>query len=547
MGLSMNCEGGRYIREVAGAQRELKRHRIVERIWARDYTVWKENPQEIVNRLGWLTAPSWTLQHLPEIEAFVDSVISDGFERVLLLGMGGSSLAAQVISQIYKGRAGYLPLSVLDTTDPALILREREAIERSKTLVIVSSKSGTTVETDALMKYFYRALVSRWGAKEAGRWMVAITDPDSNLAKIGEAFGFRHVFLNDPEIGGRFSALSLVGMVPSALMGLNCREFLAAADSFAAQERERGSKALSARLGVFLGELARLGPDKLEIFISPHLSELGAWLEQLIAESTGKEGKGMLPIVEEAILPAEYYGSDRVFVHLRKSDEKTVYLVDWPYVDLKFTDLADLSSLFFLWELAIAIAGWRLGINPFDQPDVERAKKAAREALHGGREERPDFTVDGMEIYGAKGFSRISQLLDDIITRQDTSYLAILAYLTPSPEILEALRALRAAFVQRYRKAVTVGFGPRYLHSTGQLHKGDAGKGVFIYLTEPVHTDVPIPESMAEDRSSLTFGALRAAQWAGDCQALTQGGRRVIRINFRDSTAERLTALGQMM
>lgn len=545
MGVEISYEGKWDREEIEGVFSELRSQQIAERIWQKDYTVWKPEPKEIINRLGWLTAPSWTLNCLPEIEEFVTSVRKDGFERVLLLGMGGSSLAPDVISRVMGFRSGHLPFSVLDTTDPAMILKERGDFEKSKTLVIVSSKSGTTVETDALMKYFYRLLVSLKGQRDAARHMVAITDAGSSLDVIGKEFNFRHVFLNDPDIGGRFSALSLVGMVPAALVGLDVRAFLERAHRFALREREKGSDSISAGLGACLGEWACHGKDKLTLFVSPSMPGFNDWLEQLVAESTGKEGKGLLPVPEDPSVPFEYLGPDRVMVEIKHVRQESAIPTANPKIVLNFNDLLDLAPLFFLWEFATAVAGWRLGVNPFDQPDVETAKKAAKEALREGGEEKPDWVMDEIEVYGAKREGSLTEILDSAIT-EETSYIALQVYLTPTPRVCQALQALKTALLRRYRKAVTVGFGPRYLHSTGQLHKGDAGKGVFLQFTEPVSEDVPIPERMEEDKSALTFGTLRAAQARGDYLALLRSHRRVLRFHFCRKTEEGLTKLARL-
>lgn len=546
MGVKISYEIGDKVDYLEGALTDFRKERIVERIWKQDYTVWKPSPQEIANRLGWLNAPSWTFNHLGEIEAFAESIRRDGFQRVLLLGMGGSTLAPEVISRVFSSGRDYLPLNVLDTTDPALVLKESHQLERFKTLIVVSSKSGTTAETDALMKYFYRLLVALRGHQEAGRQMVVITDPNSRLAETGKKFGFRRVFLNDPNIGGRFSALSFVGMVPAALIGVNCRDLLEAGKSFVAEERERGPDAISAQLGVFLGDCACRGKDKLFVFVSPQLPGFGAWLEQLIAESTGKEGKGILPVLEDPSYPVEFFGLDSVFVHIRKADEPRWPMAQ-PSVDMVFTDLSDLAHLFFLWEFATAVIGWRLKVNPFDQPDVEAAKKAAREALSSPIEEKPDFAIDGIEFYGLNDGEPLTAAIDSMVIGGGASYIALQVYLTPTPGVLEALKAIRTGLIKRYGKAVTVGFGPRYLHSTGQLHKGDAGRGFFIQFTEAVEEDVPIPDDMEGGAASNTFGTLWAAQAYGDRRALERAGRKVIRLHFSRRTEEGLTTISRLL
>jgi len=545
MNLKADFALGEYESSVEAAWQKMKGQKIMERIWSRDHTVWKEEPKEISNRLGWLTAPAWTLDKLPKIEDFTNSVRQEGFKRVLLLGMGGSTLAPEVIARVFGVKASYLPLRVLDTTDPTSILRETEELKKEKTLIIVSSKSGSTVESDALMKYFYHLLVSQMGKENAARHMVIITDPGSPLAELGNRLKFRQVFLNDPDIGGRFSALSLVGMVPAHLLGVECREMLLYAHQFAAEEKEKGEGALCARLGIAIGELARTGRDKLTLFISPSLQGFGDWLEQLLAESTGKEGKGILPIIENEPLPPEYYGKDRVFVSIAKTGEIIHPFPGFPAIGLKFNDLLDLGALFFLWELTTAVCAYRLSVNPFDQPDVERAKRAAREVLSQMVEEKPSFFVNDIEVFGLSSIHNLRDVFDEI--DENISYVAIQAYLTCDDEVQKALDLLKKALMHRFRRPVTVGIGPRYLHSTGQLHKGDGGRGFFLQLTQPVLEDVPIPESMENSHSTLTFGTLRAAQARGDREALVSLGRKVVRLHLYPPVVDKLTYLCQLL
>ncbi len=540
-------------RIVEGALDEIKTEKIMERIWARDHTVWGEDPSEISNRLGWLRAPEWTRERLPAIHAFVEGVQREGYRHVLLLGMGGASLAPKVITRIFGTRPGYLDVRVLDTTDPAIIIKETERLESEKTLVIVSSKSGTTVETESLMKYVFRRLACREGQEEAARHMVAITDPESNLAKIGDSYGFRNIFFNDPEIGGRYSALSLVGIVPAALAGVDCHTLLERAAQFAAMERTQYGEASAAFLGACMGELARRGRDKVIFLLSPALATFGEWVEQLIAESTGKEGKGILPVVMGEVFSSRWHGPDQFFVPLYEPGRSATGGAIPPFVEVELERTDDLGALFFLWELATAVAAHRLQVNPFDQPDVERAKKAARDILSRVRKEgtpppeSPDMMIDGVAVFGVTAVSHITLLMDCLCDRGDCSYIAIQAYVTPDDATLEALDNLRTALMDRYRKVVTVGFGPQYLHSTGQLHKGDGGKGVFVQLTEPDAVDVPIPDYMDDDQSTVTFGMLRKAQADGDRVALVAGKRRVVRFHFPANKVSILQRWSQLL
>jgi len=523
---------------VREALQEVAREQVMERLWERDYRLWKDDPREITNRLGWLAAPDWTLAHLPLIQSFVEEVRRESYRRVLLLGMGGSSLAPKVLARYFGTKPGYLTLQVLDTTDPAMILQARAALDEERTLIVVSSKSGTTVETDSLMKYLFRELVKRDGLAGAARHMVAITDPGSKLAQTAETYGFRRHFLNAPDIGGRYSALSYVGIVPATLGGLDCRTFLERASQWVAAERSRGNTAYGARLGVGMGEGARKGRDKLVFLLSPRLTILGEWLEQLIAESTGKEGKGILPVVmERSSLPSQMR-DDHLLVSLRQRGEAKPSGLRSPLIDVEWEEPMELGPLFFLWELATAVAAQRLRVNPFDQPDVERAKEAAREILVHMKEgvepsaEEVETIIDEVAIAGANGAAKITALFDKLFTAAFPSYVSIQAYITPDEETLSALQVFRLALMERYGCWVTVGFGPQYLHSTGQLHKGDGGRGLFLQWTEPDRVDVLIPEGMDRDDATVTFGMLRAAQARGDRMALRAAGRRVVHFHF---------------
>ncbi|MHB9096541.1 MAG: glucose-6-phosphate isomerase [Syntrophales bacterium] len=531
------------------ARKALRENRIVERIRRKDYTLWKPAPDEIANRLGWLDSPRAMTKRLAEIGEVVDSVRADGFTFALLLGMGGSSLAPEVLRRIFGTAEGFLDLAVLDSTDPGAVLDRVARLDIGRTLFIVSTKSGGTVETFSFLKYFYNLAAGRLGAREAGSHFIAVTDPGSALAEIAAAHRFRHTFLNDPEIGGRYSALSCFGMVPAALIGMDVKRFLERAATAADRELARGDvlgEGDGALLGALLGEMAKRGRDKLTFVFSPEIAPFGDWVEQLIAESTGKEGKGILPVVGEPLGPPEMYGGDRLFVSLRVGEDGTgeerlraLAGAGHPVIDLRMADRRDLGGQCFLWEIATAVAGWRLAINPFDQPDVEAAKILARKMIAEYREkgamppETPLLKTPGISVYGDVVSDTPSAALARFLGQAGPgAYAAIQAYLRPCAETGAALERLRLRLRDAFRIPVTVGYGPRFLHSTGQLHKGDAGRGLFIQLTADDPRDAPIPDELGSPAAALTFGVLKAAQAFGDRQALVNAGRRAIRFHL---------------
>jgi glucose-6-phosphate isomerase len=543
---------GSYRTAIDKALAVLGSEHVTERIWARDYTVWKPSPAEISNRLGWLESP-WNMEdRIAEIDAVVEAVRQDGYRQALLLGMGGSSLAPETFRKVFGIKAGYLELATLDSTDPATVLSFARSLDLSRTLFIVATKSGGTVETFSFMKYFYNQVLEALGQKEAGRHFVAITDPGSGIADWAERLDFRHTFLNDPDIGGRFSALSCFGLVPGALMGMDIGRLLA----FARREVEREKAPLpdkstvisAALLGTALGELAKAGRDKATFFLSPQIESFGAWLEQLLAESTGKDGRGILPIVGEPPGLPEVYGDDRVFIKVSIGEDNghnnllaALRQAGHPVMELAMEEPYALGGQIFFWEMATAVAGQRLGVNPFDQPDVEAAKVLARQMVAAYRdqgklpEETPAWSSEGMDVFGDN-----TSLRDFLAQAKAGDYVALQAYVAPTPEIDLALANLRLRIRDRYRLATTAGYGPRYLHSTGQLHKGDGGAGLFIQITATDPEDAPIPDEPGQSSSSITFGALKAAQAMGDRQALINSGRRVIRLHFRKNPSREL-------
>jgi transaldolase/glucose-6-phosphate isomerase len=543
---------------------ELEKESLVERIWKHDHTVWKEEPEEITNRLGWLNIPGAMKAELPRFQKLVDSIHADerAYQSVLLLGMGGSSLAPEVFMKTFGGAQGTLNLKVLDSTDPGSILVLEGTLDLSRTIFVVSTKSGGTVETLSLFKYFYNRVVELAGAGNAGDQFIAITDQGSRLDKIADRYHFRAKFLNDPNIGGRYSALSYFGLVPACLIGVDLKLLLDRAVAMASNNEGGNGEIYGARLGVILGELARQGRDKLTLVSSPEVASFGDWVEQLIAESTGKEGKGIFPVVGEPVGVPEVYGNDRLFVYIRLDGDNTFDAgierfeqAGYPVVRIHLRDIYDLGGQFFLWEMATAVAGSLLGINPFDQPDVESAKNLARQMVtayqEGGQlpKVEPLLQTNVITVYG-----ELPVIENTVVTAGDAlrvflsqvnsgDYIAIQAYLQPEAEVDRVLLELRIKIRARTRLATSAGYGPRFLHSTGQLHKGDRGNGLFIQITAESPEDVPIPTEAGLPESAISFGILEAAQAMGDRQALIDNQRRVIGFHFDGDVARELEKL----
>jgi glucose-6-phosphate isomerase len=550
---------GSYQPKVEAALHNLREQTVISRIWAHDHTVWKPDPTEITNRLGWLHSPEVMRKAIAAIKAFVKAIRAEGYTHALLLGMGGSSLAPEVFRFTFGIKKGYLDLVVLDSTDPGAVLAHAKRLDPAKTLFIVSTKSGGTVETFSFFKYFYNRIADAVGAKDAGTHFIAITDPGSGLADTANEYKFRHTLLNDPNIGGRYSALSYFGLVPAALLGVDLSLLLERAAAMARDSHSDGSAA--ARLGAIVGEMAAAGRDKMTFITSPAIASFGAWVEQLIAESTGKEGKGILPVDGETVGDPEVYGSDRLFIYLRLENDSThdaegeaLRRAGQPVVQLNLRDLYDLGAEFFRWEMATIIAGHRLGINPFDQPNVESAKVLARQMAAAYQQEgklpelTPSLKADGITVYAETAASDLQQALQDFFAHAKTSgknrsYIALQAYVQPTAETDAALQNLRLKLRDRFKLATTLGYGPRFLHSTGQLHKGDAGNGLFIQLTAAMPEDVPIPEEAGSEKSSVTFGVLKMAQALGDRQALLDAGRPVVRFDLGDDVESGLKKL----
>jgi transaldolase / glucose-6-phosphate isomerase len=506
--------------------------RVAERLRAQDATLWgPPGTPEIENRLGWLTIAERMLAELGPVEAFAEEVRGEGFADVVLLGMGGSSLAPEVLRRSFGRRADRPRLHVLDSTDAEAIRATEAAVEMSHTLFVVSSKSGGTLEPLSLLAHF-------WSEVGDGRQFIAITDPGSGLAELASERGFRRTFLGDPDIGGRYSALSPFGIVPAALIGVDVRALLDGAPRAwethvaDADDGDRPTPPTAADLpaGVWLGAalsaLARAGRDKLTFVISESLPGLGLWLEQLVAESTGKHGTGILPVAEEPLGDPGVYGEDRVFAYLPDlltpefgvdSRIHALAAAGHPVLTVPTRGPEDLGRVFMLWELAVAVAGWGLEINPFDQPNVQQAKDATKRVLteyeaHGKLPEVADGDADGL----------VSLLLH----AAPPEYVTLMAYTMPSRAFDDAAAELRVAIREATKATTTFGYGPRFLHSTGQFHKGGPRTGRFLQLIHDGPADVDIPGA------AYTFTTLKHAQAIGDLNTLRELGRPAERVTL---------------
>jgi len=502
---------------------------VARRIWRKDDTLWGPAGQpEVANRLGWLTVTEQMREGLADLQAFADEIRDEGVTDVVLLGMGGSSLAPEVIRRSFGKQDGRPSLHVLDSTDARAIRAVEAAIDLDHALFLVSTKSGGTIETLSLFKHF-------WSRRGDGRAFVAITDPGSGLEQLAGEHDFRRTFLNDPDIGGRYSALSYFGLVPAALMGADVAGILHAAGIAEqnCQSFESGDISSGLWLGLAWGELALAGHDKLTYIIDPPLQSFGLWVEQLIAESTGKHGKGIVPVVDEPLGDPDAYGNDRTFLHLRHAsdpdaavDAKVAALREagHPVIVREIDGPEDLGRIFFFAEFAIATVGWVLEINPFDQPNVQEAKDNTARVLAEGTGDQPDATDDDLRA-----------LLDGLGAPH---YLAVMGYVKPSGEFDAAVTELRATVRDAAKAATTFGYGPRFLHSTGQLHKGGPPTGRFLQLIHDSEPDVEIPGE------SYAFTRLKHAQAIGDLNTLRGHGLPAQRVTLEgDDPAAALRAL----
>lgn len=528
----MEVKLGTYQSAVDDALQQMAQDSVISRIWDGDHTVWKPEPTEISNRLGWLRIADEMAGQIERLQALAEGVKADGLTDVLLLGMGGSSLAPEVFAKTFGPDVDGLNLQVLDSTDADTVHATANSVDLHRTLFVVSTKSGGTVETLSFFKYFYNRMAALVGLEKAGAHFVAITDPGSKLETMAARYHFRDVFLNNPNIGGRYSVLSFFGLVPAALVGLDVALLLERAQKAAANAQSSADDNASVRLGAIMGVLAQAGRDKVTIVASPAIESFGDWAEQLIAESTGKEGKGILPVVGEPLAGPETYGADRLFVYLQLAGDvthdaalATLAAAGQPTVTFRLDDKYDLGSHFFIWEMATAVAGHLLDIQPFDQPNVEAAKVLARRMV-------AEYTEKGRLPAVETASLTVDALQEFLAQAQPGDYISLQAYVPPTTAVDVALQALRNALRDQYKLATTVGYGPRFLHSTGQLHKGDGGNGLFIQFTSEPFVDADIPDEAGQSGSTMSFGVLKMAQALGDGQALVDAGRRFIRFRL---------------
>ena len=503
------------------------------RLWQKDPTLWStETIPELADRLGWLTLPESMRNHVKELSAFAEKVKADGFRHVVLLGMGGSSLAPEVFQRTFGNSPAYPELLVLDSTHPASVRAVENKVDLSRTLFLVSSKSGTTTETNSFFYYFWKKLGESQSAP--GEHFVAITDPGTALAKLAAKRKFRAVFTAPEDVGGRYSALTVFGLAPAALVGVNIEALLERARNMSqassANVRESDSPALV--LGAVLGELTLAKKDKVTFLTSPSLPAFPSWAEQLIAESTGKNKKGIIPVVDEPLAAADKYGADRLFVYLRLESDDNAELdrkvaglesAGHPTVKIDMDEKIDIGQEFFRWEVAVAAAAAVLGIHPFNQPDVQLAKDLAKQAMSkksGGATAVKDETA------AADNAALRQAVASWLAKKKERDYLVLQAYLDPTSAHTAALREICVSLRDRFHLAATLGYGPRFLHSTGQLHKGGPNSALILQIVDEPAEDLAVPET------DYTFGALIRAQAVGDFTALKQRKRRALRVNL---------------
>jgi glucose-6-phosphate isomerase len=541
-----------------------KANNKVQRLWARDATLWTNTDEG--KWLGWLGIVDEQLVRRESFRELAKEIRAAGFTHACLLGMGGSSLCVEVLQLTFGKLPGYPEMSVLDSTDPAQIKSVESTLDLAKTVFVVSSKSGSTLEPNIFKQYFFERVKQVVGAAEAGKHFIAVTDPGSNMQKVAEASGFRHVFFGLASIGGRYSALSDFGAIPGAIQGIDIGKFF---DRTEKMVRGCGSAVPADQnpgviLGATLGTLAKSGRDKLTIFTSPGISDLGAWLEQLLAESTGKEGRGIIPVDREHIGPPDVYGNDRLFAYLRLESEPdaeqdaavaALEKAGQPVVRIVVPDIYDLGQEFFRWEIATAVAGSVIGINTFNQPDVEASKIETRKLTEAYEKsgslppESPVLQDGGIKLFtddknaaalkqAAGGDATLAGHLRAHLNRlRAGDYFAVLGYIQMNEAHESQLQAIRHAVRDKRRVATCLGFGPRFLHSTGQAYKGGPNSGVFLQITCDDAADLPVPGQ------KYTFGIVKAAQARGDFQVLAERNRRVLRVHLGADVAADLTKL----
>jgi len=533
----------------------------VRRLWQRDPSLWTNSDE--AQWLGWLDITEKQLEKKDQFERLADEIRKESFSDILLLGMGGSSLCPEVLAKTFGQIKGFPRLHILDSTDPAQVKATEQKINLATTLFIVSSKSGTTLEPNIFKQYFYERVQQTIGTEKAGSRFIAITDPGSKLQAEAETDKFRHIFHGVPSIGGRYSALSNFGVVPAAVMGLDITKFLDRTEEMvqacvASVPVERNPGVV---LGIILGVAAKSGRDKVTIITSPAISDLGAWLEQLLAESTGKQGKGIIPVDREQLAAPETYGRDRIFAYLRfeaahdsvqDAEISALEAAGHPVVRISVSDTYDLGQEFFRWEIATAVAGSIVGINAFNQPDVEASKIETRKLTSEYEKtgslptEKPIFEQKGIQLFADSknaaalgGGKSLTEYLRAHLSRISASdYFAVLGYVEMNEAHYAKLQEIRHTVRDAKRISSCLGFGPRFLHSTGQAYKGGPNSGVFLQITCDDAIDVPVPGQR------YTFGVVKAAQARGDFQVLADRGRRALRVHLGKDVNAALSFLG---
>jgi transaldolase/glucose-6-phosphate isomerase len=547
--------------DVNNSLQDWKKNGKIKRLWQKDASLWSDTDEN--KWLGWLDITEQQLADIEKLQQIAEDIKKASFKNALLLGMGGSSLCPEVLRMTFGKAAGYPDLHVLDSTDPAQIKSIEESVDLSSTICIVSSKSGSTLEPNIYKQYFFDRVKAKVGEKEVGSRFIAVTDPGSKMQRVAEKDKFRKIFMGVPSIGGRYSALSNFGMVPAAVTGLDVSRFLKNTHKMveACGADTEATTNPGAILGTIMGVAANQGRDKLTIVTSPGIFDLGAWLEQLIAESTGKSGKGIIPVDREKLSTPEAYGNDRVFAYLRLEsdpDGQQSAAVDalakagHPVVRIVLPDVYTLGQEFFRWEIATAVAGSIIGINAFNQPDVEASKEETRkltseyESTGKLPSEAQFFTDDGLKLYAdlkntvaLKGGGTLVGFLKKHLARIGAGdYFGVLGYITMNQAHEEALQAIRLAVRDNKRVATALGFGPRFLHSTGQAYKGGPNSGVFLQITCDDAVDLLVPGQ------KYTFGVVKAAQARGDFAVLAERGRRALRVHLGKDVAAGLATLG---
>jgi transaldolase/glucose-6-phosphate isomerase len=536
----------------------------VKRLWARDASLWTNTDES--KWLGWLSITEDQRSNVARFQSIAKEISSGGFTDAVLLGMGGSSLCVEVLDFTFGKISGHPKFWILDSTSPAQVKAVEAKLDLAKTLFIVSSKSGSTLEPNIFKQYFLERVKQAVGPAKAGTHFMAITDPGSHMQKVAESDGFRHVFFGAPSIGGRYSALSNFGMIPGAVQGIDIPKFLDRTEEMvqACASVVPADQNPGVILGAILGTLQKAGRDKVTIFTSPGISDLGAWLEQLLAESTGKEGRGLIPVDREEIGAPDVYGNDRVFVYLRLSaaadaiQDKTIDALEkagHPLVRIAVPEIHDLGQEFFRWEIATAVAGSIIGINAFNQPDVEASKIETRkltdqyEKSGSLPQESPIFEQDGIKLFtDDKNAAALKQAVGKDATLaaymrahlgrlKAGDYFALLGFIQMNDAHEVALQSIRHTVRNKKRVATCLGFGPRFLHSTGQAYKGGPNSGVFLQITSDYAADLPVPGQ------KYTFGIVQAAQARGDFQVLAERNRRALRVHLGPDVAAGLAKL----